>query len=382
MFKYDPPMPLPTDINNWEDFFKVFEIVFHSDWPTTRSKLGTIGNGTFLQPQSPERSATWQNHADLLAAYRKIKPRLELAAIQVQKFREETAKCETWITGEVFSDENRLLFRADRPIVGNATQNVVLLGAKLGLEKTLLPMYFKAAEKRLTLRLYGVLIPTESVIGTSSESKGGMPSVSFITWKCHLPNESDELPKSERVEFTPDDRVSGYQVRLEWDSANQSLLETVLQEFELLQHHPRSCVIVMHGFIELLINTLVEEKCKSGKKMAGNNRDYPHSVKLTLLHELDLLDDESFKNLNWFRKLRNDAAHEAVFSVTPDNLQIFAGTKFADVSHFPLLCMQIFMSLWNKYPDLFSSKFSTEGHTGAFVAEPMKGRTFTMRDND
>src|SRR5205823_9708711 len=120
---------------------------------------------------------------------------------------------------------------------------------------------------------------------------------------------------------------------------------TVLQEFELLQHHPRSCVIVMHGFIELLINTLVEDKCKSGKQMASNNRDYPHAVKLSLLYELAILDQQSFKSFNWFRKLRNDAAHEAVFTVTADKLEIFAGTKFADVSHFPVLCMHIFSNL-------------------------------------
>src|SRR5205823_1681745 len=132
----------------------------------------------FLQPQSPEGSVTWQNHADLLAAYRKIKPRLELAAIEVQKFREETAKYETWITGEVFSESDLLLFRADRPIPGNTTQNVVLLGAQLGLEKVLIPMYFKAVEKRATLRLYGVLVPTEALLDRSSQSKlkPGTPS--------------------------------------------------------------------------------------------------------------------------------------------------------------------------------------------------------------
>ena len=375
-------MKTPTEIDNWEEFFKAFESVFHHDWSTTCTKLSTIGSGTFLHPQSAEGTPIWENRDALLKAYWKIKPHLDLAVIQVHKFREETAKYETWITGEVFSDGNNLLFRADRPIEGNTTQNVVLLGAQRGLENVLLPIYFKAAEKRATLRLYGVLMPNEVLMPQSWKPKPGAPSVSFITWKFHSPTDPDELPKSERLEFTPDDRFSGYRVRLDWDSANQSLLETVLQEFEMLQHHPRSCVIVMHGFIELLINTLVEEKCKFGKKMASNNRDYPHSVKLTLLHELNLLDDESFKKLNWFRKLRNDAAHEAVFSVTPDKLQMFAGTKFADVSHFPLLCMEIFMSLWNDYPDLFSSKFSPEGHAGAVVAEPVKGRTFTMRDND
>ncbi len=329
-------MKTPTEIDNWEEFFKAFESVFHHDWSTTCTKLSTIGSGTFLHPQSAEGTPIWENRDALLKAYWKIKPHLDLAVIQVHKFREETAKYETWITGEVFSDGNNLLFRADRPIEGNTTQNVVLLGAQRGLENVLLPIYFKAAEKRATLRLYGVLMPNEVLMPQSWKPKPGA----------------------------------------------QSLLETVLQEFEMLQHHPRSCVIVMHGFIELLINTLVEEKCKFGKKMASNNRGYPHSVKLTLLYELDLIDEESFKKLSWFRKLRNDAAHEAVFSVTPDNLQMFAGTKFADVSHFPLLCMEIFMSLWNDYPDLFSSKFSPEGHAGAVVAEPVKGRTFTMRDND
>jgi hypothetical protein len=373
-------MKSPTDIDNWEDFLKAFESVFHYDWNTTLTKLPTIRDGTFLHPQASEEILTWENRNALLAAYRRIKSQLELAVIQVQKFREETAKYETWITGEVFSEGDTLLFRADRRIEGNTTENVVLLGAKLGLEKTLLPMYAQAAEKRVMLRLYGVLVPNEAPMTGSSPPKAGTPSVTFITWKCHLPNDPDELPESERLEFTPDDRVSGYQVRLERDSVNQSLLETVLQEFELLQHHPRSCVIVMHGFIELLINTLVEEKCKSGKKMASNNRDYPHSVKLTLLHELDLLDEESFKQLSWFRKLRNDAAHEAVFTVAPDKLQMFAGTRFADVSHFPLLCMDIFTSLWNAYPDLFSSKFSPERQRGTVSAREVKGRTFSMRD--
>jgi hypothetical protein len=369
-------MKSPTDTDNWEDFLKAFESVFHHDWTTTLTNLRTIGNGTFLHPQFPEEKLTWKNRDALLAAYRRVKPKLELAVIEVQKFREEITKYETWITGEVFSEGDTLLFRADRPVQGNTTENVVLLGVKAGLEKALLPAYAKAAEKRATLRLYGVLTPNEALMPTSWEPKSGIPSVTFVTWKCHLPNEPDELPESQRLEITPDDHFSGYRVRVTRDSATQSLLETVLEEFELLQHHPRSCVIVMHGFIELLINTLIQEKCKSGNKMATNNRDYPHSVKLTILRELELLDEESFKKLTWFRKLRNDAAHEAVFTITPDKLQMFVGTRFADVSHFPLLCMDIFMNLWNAYPSLFSSKFSPEPQPGTVSAQDVKGRTF------
>src|SRR2546421_174054 len=107
-------MKSPTDIDNWEDFLKAFESVFHYDWTTTLTKLSTIGDGTFLHPQACEEAVTWENRDALLAAYRRIKPKLELAVIEVQKFREETAKYETWITGEVFSEGDTLLFRADR----------------------------------------------------------------------------------------------------------------------------------------------------------------------------------------------------------------------------------------------------------------------------
>jgi hypothetical protein len=375
-------MKTPTEIDNWEEFLKAFESLFHNDWTTTRTKLSTIGSGSFLHPQPSEGTPVWENRDALLAAYRKIKPHVDLAAIEVQKLREETAKYETWITGEVFSDGNNLLFRADRPVEGNTMGNVVLLGAQRGLEKVLLPIYFKAAEKRATLRLYGVLMPNEALMPQSWKPKPGTPSVSFITWKFHSPADPDELPDSERVEFREDDRFSGYNVRLERESETLSLMETVLREFELLQHHPRSCVIVMHGFIELLINTLIEEKCKSGKKVSANNRDYPHSVKLTILHELGVLDEESFKQLTWFRKLRNDAAHEVVFTITPDKLQLFSETKFANVSHFPLLCMDIFMRLWNAHASLFSSKFSPEGQQGIVVAQDLRGRTFSTREGD
>ncbi len=197
-----------TDIDNWEDFLEAFESVFHHDWTTTLTKLSTIQNGTFLHPQSPEETPVWENRDALLEAYRKIKPKVELAVIQVQEFREETAKYETWITGEVFSEGNSLLFRADRPIAGNTMHNVVLLGVKQGLEKVLMPLYLNAAEKRATLRLYGVLMPNEALMPPSWKPKPGTPSVSFITWKCHSPSDPDELPESKRVEFTPDDRIS------------------------------------------------------------------------------------------------------------------------------------------------------------------------------
>ena len=46
-----------------------------------------------------------------------------------------------------------LLFRADKPVQGNTGDNVVLLGTAKELTKTMLPMYLRAAEKHVRLRL-------------------------------------------------------------------------------------------------------------------------------------------------------------------------------------------------------------------------------------
>ncbi|MBC8198969.1 MAG: hypothetical protein ISS67_04115 [Desulfobacterales bacterium] len=81
-------------------------------------------------------------------------------------------------------------------------------------------------------------------------------------------------------------------------------------------------VIITHGFIELLINTIITAHCKHGKKrIASNKRDYSQSVKLVLLNELNVLDNRLFKILDWFRKLRNRAAHEPFFQVTQSDLE-------------------------------------------------------------
>jgi hypothetical protein len=86
-------------------------------------------------------------------------------------------------------------------------------------------------------------------------------------------------------------------------------------------------VIVAHAFIELLINAFIEAKCKHGKAIASHNRDYTHSAKLVILHEVGLLTDQEFRRFDWLRKLRNRAAHESLFAITPSDLLPFKGSK-------------------------------------------------------
>jgi hypothetical protein len=119
---------------------------------------------------------------------------------------EELKKYEVWITGDVFEQNHHLMFRCDKAVKGNAAGNVVYLGASRQTAKVLLPMYMMAAEQHKKLRLYGLLVPTDE------KTKKSEPSVQFITWKAHLPNEPDELRADQKIIIGPNDKVPGYKV--------------------------------------------------------------------------------------------------------------------------------------------------------------------------
>src|ERR1043166_2802770 len=97
---------------------------------------------------------------------------------------EDFGKDAVWITGDVINQKDVLLFRTDRPVQGNVTGDLVMLGATRDAANTLLPMYMRASEKKMKLRLYGVLLPVSAKPPGHTEK---LPSVQFITWKIHLP---------------------------------------------------------------------------------------------------------------------------------------------------------------------------------------------------
>jgi hypothetical protein len=122
---------------------------------------------------------------------------------------DELKQYEVWITGDVvFGKNQELLFRADKPVQGNNTGNLVLLGSSRQTMNVLLPMYMKAAEKHMKLRLYGLLVPDPSV----KDPK--MPSVQFITWKAHMPSDPDDLQIQDKILFGPADKIPGYKVEV------------------------------------------------------------------------------------------------------------------------------------------------------------------------
>ena len=75
----------------------------------------------------------------------------------------------------------------------------------------------------------------------------------------------------------------------------KDILVSFFNELHKVEDNDRSLVVVSHGFIELLINTIIDAQLKHGKrKITNNNRDYPHSVKLVILNELNIIDNKLY----------------------------------------------------------------------------------------
>ena len=151
---------------------------------------------------------------------------------------------------------------------------------------------------------------------------------------------------------------------------NNNLLDDVMEEDQLIKFskeiakvkdNERLLVIVTHGFIELLLNVIIEAKCKRAKKIK-DSRDYPQSVKLVLLNEIGLIDDNLFKVLDWFRRLRNKAAHEPFFALSDsersyidETLKSFPPGKAVGGLH--RFCTYIVGVIWNPHRKILTPAF-------------------------
>jgi hypothetical protein len=148
----------------------------------------------------------------------------------------------------------------------------------------------------------------------------------------------------------------------------QSILQSFFFEIDSAQHSPRFQIIVANGVLELLVNALIEIQCKNGKRIVKNNRDYPHAIKLLLLHEKDLINDFQYHWLNAFRVLRNEAAHGGQFVLTSAILNPFKDlkaadkkTKLNDPANLSVLCLTCVFGFWNYKVDLFYPFFQPNG---------------------
>jgi hypothetical protein len=122
---------------------------------------------------------------------------------------EDITKYAQWITGDMFLRDGILAFRADKPVQGNRTGDVVLVGPTRDGVNTVGPLLVRAAERKLKVRLYGVLQQTSTSFPGHHEK---LPSVQFIVWKVHVPTDPDDLSPGEKIIFGPNDKIPGYKV--------------------------------------------------------------------------------------------------------------------------------------------------------------------------
>lgn len=151
---------------------------------------------------------------------------------------------------------------------------------------------------------------------------------------------------------------------------------TLLGFFKHLQkvhYDQRLLVIVTHGFIELLLNTVIEAKCKNSNKiidiqtkniLKSNRPNYPHSVKLVLLNEINLVNNRLFKILDWFRGIRNKAAHQPFFELTQNDLDFanksmvrFLPVKVPAQDDLLKFCTLLVGTIWNENLDILRPVF-------------------------
>lgn len=134
----------------------------------------------------------------------------------------------------------------------------------------------------------------------------------------------------------------------------------VFNEIVLVNDHPRLLVLVGNGFLEVLITALVRHKLKRGKEVASDSRTYPYSARLVLLFEAGVLTEKEFVTLDWYRSMRNRAAHEPLFWVEEADFAALGNPAYADLSKLPRLTTDLLGSIWNKHYELFSPLFADQ----------------------
>jgi hypothetical protein len=112
----------------------------------------------------------------------------------------------TWLTGELYVEDRALFFRTDSPIKGNSLGNVLLVSATSDAEDALFPIFLRAVQRNVKLRLYGVIVPyTDTIPGHA----GPLPNKVLFASRVHMPSDSDDLPDKIHLNEKLIDRYKG-----------------------------------------------------------------------------------------------------------------------------------------------------------------------------
>ncbi len=134
-----------------------------------------------------------------------------------------------------------------------------------------------------------------------------------------------------------------------------STIQPIITDITACEKHPRAQVVVANVWAELIVNIVVKDKCKKGEVIAGDHWTYTHAVKITLLHEANLLTDDVAECLRWMNKCRNDAAHDVLFDPS-DSVPALLQMDF-DLLGLGAVCMLTLGALLGSFTDVCDRDF-------------------------
>lgn len=140
-------------------------------------------------------------------------------------------------------------------------------------------------------------------------------------------------------------RKKKYQYVNETGDKRYAAVNVFARALQAVKNDHRSMILVANGTLELFVEALVRAKCKHAKRILDDDRTYPYSAKVIILHEKGVISDAAFNALDALRKLRNDAAHEPLFGMEapPEKLLEF--------------CESTIGAFWNENFEIFAPIF-------------------------
>ncbi len=80
-------------------------------------------------------------------------------------------------------------------------------------------------------------------------------------------------------------------------------------------YSPLPSIVTLHLYVEYIINSLIKEYCKNQARILDDSRTYSFSVKLNLIHEMEIIPTWLFTNIAILNKIRNAYSHDIEFDI-------------------------------------------------------------------
>ena len=148
------------------------------------------------------------------------------------------------------------------------------------------------------------------------------------------------------------------------EKKDRDMLFEFYQELDVVSGSPRSMIIITNTFLELLIDTLIEENLSTSGIIFENQQAYTYSIRITFIQEAKLLPRTLCDHLRQFNSLRNEAAHDIKFYNKAETTTYIKDKIASIVRYYNLekgadlrmVITWITGDIWNHHPTFFHEK--------------------------